>query len=32
MKHVAIAGAGLSGAVVAYELAKSGYVLDLFEN
>lgn len=31
MKHVAIVGAGLSGAVIAHELAKSGHVSDVFE-
>jgi UDP-galactopyranose mutase len=31
MKHVAIVGAGLSGAVIAHELAKSGHSLDVFE-
>lgn len=32
MKHVAIIGAGFSGAVVAHILAKSGHVLDVFES
>ena len=32
VKHVAIIGAGFSGAVVAHILAKSGYVLDVFES
>lgn len=31
MAHLAIAGAGFSGAVVAYELAKLGHTLDVFE-
>ena len=31
MRRIAIVGAGLSGAVIAHELAKSHYVLDVFE-
>jgi len=31
MKRLAIAGAGFSGAVIAHELAKAGYCLDVFE-
>jgi UDP-galactopyranose mutase len=32
LRHVAIAGAGFSGAVVAHELAKSGHTLEVFES
>jgi UDP-galactopyranose mutase len=31
MAQIAIVGAGFSGAVIAYELAKSGYACDVFE-
>jgi len=31
MKYVAIVGAGLSGAVIAHQLAKSGHLSDVFE-
>ena len=31
MKRVAIAGAGLSGATLAYKLACSGYEVDIFD-
>ena len=31
MKHIAIVGAGFSGAVIAHGLAKAGYISDVFE-
>jgi UDP-galactopyranose mutase len=32
VKNIAIIGAGFSGAVIAYELAKAGYKLDVFDS
>jgi UDP-galactopyranose mutase len=31
MKHIAVAGAGFSGAVIAYQLAGAGYAVDVFD-
>ena len=32
MKRIAIVGAGFSGAVIAYQLARAGFILDVFES
>lgn len=32
MKRIAVAGAGFSGAVIAHELAKAGYEIDVFDS